>query len=255
MRHGTRFILALLSFLFFGPLLYLVLLSTSSHWNYPSILPVLSTIHWKEMISGSNGLLQSLFYSLFISLFVASATTVTGFFLSRIISRHRKKKWLIVFCYFPFVMSPVIYALMLNHFFIVAAVTGTLPGVLLAQAFITLPYSILLLTAFWDDKIISLEQLSYTLGASPLESLLKVVLPMARAPLILCFFQVFLVSWFEFGLTQVIGVGKVQTLTIKVYEYVAEANVFFAAISCLLILIPPVILLRLNKNVVLPTFD
>ena len=251
--HATLFALAALLLI---PVFYLLLLSFSAGWTYPALLPTrYSAVNWLAMMRGSSGLLQSLLLSLFISGIVASGTTAAGFMISGTISRHPQKKWLMLFCYFPFVMSPVMYALLLNHFFILAGLSGTLTGVLLAQLVITLPYCLILLQSFWDEKIAGLEQISHTLGATGSETFFKVILPVARPQLLLCFFQLFLISWFEFGLTQVIGVGKIHTLTLKVYEYVGEANPYFAAISSLLILLPPVILLRLNKQVVLPTFD
>jgi putative spermidine/putrescine transport system permease protein len=66
----------------------------------------------------------------------------------------------------------------------------------------------------------------------------------------LCFFQTFLFSWFEFGLTNMIGVGKVQTLTVRVYGFLQEANPFLAAVSSLLLMIPPFVLLLINRHFV-----
>jgi len=52
--------------------------------------------------------------------------------------------------------------------------------------------------------------------------------------LLLCFFQTFLLSWFQYGLTMLVGGGQVKTLPLKVYDFVWEANVFYAALaSCL----------------------
>jgi putative spermidine/putrescine transport system permease protein len=66
--------------------------------------------------------------------------------------------------------------------------------------------------------------------------------------LLIAFFQSFLISWFEFGLTNYIGGGQVQTLTLRVYQYIGEANIHLAALSSLLLVIPPLILLWLNKR-------
>jgi putative spermidine/putrescine transport system permease protein len=57
-----------------------------------------------------------------------------------------------------------------------------------------------------------------------------------------------LISWFEFGFTNFIGVGKVQTLTIKVYQFVLEANPYLAALASCLLLFPPILLLWRKKK-------
>jgi putative spermidine/putrescine transport system permease protein len=47
-----------------------------------------------------------------------------------------------------------------------------------------------------------------------------------------------------------IGVGKVQTLTVRVFEYVNEANSYLAALSGVLLFVPPLLLLYVNKRFV-----
>jgi putative spermidine/putrescine transport system permease protein len=73
-------------------------------------------------------------------------------------------------------------------------------------------------------------------------------LPLSKNAITLCFFQVFLVSWFEYGLTNLIGSGKVRTLTVSVFNFVTEANIFYAALSCCLLILPPMLLLYINKR-------
>ena len=57
-----------------------------------------------------------------------------------------------------------------------------------------------------------------------------------------CFFQTFLISWFQYGLTLLVGSGKVETLPLKVYDYVSEANLGYAAVAGCLLVLPPVLL-------------
>ncbi|MDX1591815.1 MAG: hypothetical protein R3283_07625, partial [Balneolaceae bacterium] len=59
------------------------------------------------------------------------------------------------------------------------------------------------------------------------------------------------ISWFEYGLTQFIGVGKVQTLTVMVYRYVSEANPYLAALAGVLLILPPITLLLINRKYLL----
>ncbi|WP_254245126.1 hypothetical protein [Hymenobacter sp. BRD67] len=63
--------------------------------------------------------------------------------------------------------------------------------------------------------------------------------------------QTFLLSWFDFGLTNVLSVGKVRTLTVQVFTYVGEANGALAAVASLILLVPPTLILLANKSVLL----
>lgn len=246
--------LALLVFLM--PFAFLFALSTASRWNFPNLLPSgYSTERWTGLIRNSDGLWQSLQLSCMIGLIVAVISTITGFSISRSISRHKKRKYLLFACYFPLALSPVIYSLLLNHYFILFNLSGTFTGVVIAQVIITIPFSILLLSSFWNETILSLEQVSTTLGSNLWQTIFRVVLPVALPQLLVCFFQTFLISWFEYGLTTIIGVGKVQTLTLKVYQYIGEANIFYAALSSCIIIFPPAIFLWINKRFVFSKFS
>lgn len=241
--------LALLAFII--PFVFLFILSIANGWNFPHLLPSgYSTGRWSGLIQNSAGLLQSLQLSFLIALIVAIVSTITGFTISHSISLHSKGKYLLFACYFPLALSPVIYSLLLNHFFIILNLSGTFTGVVIAQLIITIPFSILLLSSFWNENIRSLEQVSKTLGSNFTQTFFRVVLPVALPQLLVCFFQTFLISWFEYGLTTIIGVGKVQTLTLKVYQYIGEANIFYAALSSCIIVFPPAIFLWINKRFV-----
>ncbi|MFT6749600.1 MAG: putative spermidine/putrescine transport system permease protein, partial [Flavobacterium sp.] len=51
------------------------------------------------------------------------------------------------------------------------------------------------------------------------------------------------------GLTRIIGAGKIKTLTLSVFKYINEANVFYSALASCLLIIPPMLLIYINKKV------
>jgi putative spermidine/putrescine transport system permease protein len=237
------------SAVFVTPLLMLFLLSMASQWRFPSVLPQELTFQsWFTLFQNTNGLLEGFVRSLIISTAVALSATALGFWMSRYVAFHPKKTLLTAITYFPFVFSPVIFATVLNFYFIFLNLSGIMAGVMLAQLFITVPFAILLFVDHWDGKLKSLEDLVYTLGGNSSQAFLKVIIPVSKSMLLLCFFQAFLISWFDYGLTSVIGVGKVQTLTIKVFQFIGEANPYYAAVSSCVLVIPPLLFLFINKK-------
>lgn len=231
------------------PFLLLGMLSLADSWPYPEIFPnTWTTRRWLGLFSGSENLVRSLLLSLLISLVVATAATAGSFWVSRHLAYHRYREVWMSLAYFPYVFAPVILAACLQYFFIVSGLYGHLGGVILAQLFITFPYGVLFFHGFWNDRMLDMEQLVFTLGGSNRQAFFRVLVPAAGPALLTCFFQIFLISWFEYGLTQLIGVGKVPTLTLKVFSYVNEANIFLAALASCLLILPPVILLWLNKQ-------
>lgn len=232
------------------PVLLLLLMSVSKNWVFPSVLPQKYTAeNWLELLRG-NSVGISLLVSVAIALLVAFLSTVAGFITSHLIAYHTKRKYLLLLAYLPFVLSPVILAVCLKYYFNILNIAGTIFGVVLAQMIIAFPYCIIFFIGFWNQRIRQYQELVNTLGGNNYYAFNKIILPIAKPMLLVCFFQSFLISWFEYGLTSVIGYGKVQTLTIKVYQFLTEANMFYAALSCCLLIIPPVLLLWVNKKFV-----
>jgi len=233
------------------PFLVVLLLSASGSWVFPALLPGEWTLsRWEGLVGSSSELSWSLGVSLLISLSVATLATGLSFLSSRFIAYHRHRRRFLLLAYFPYVFAPVILAACIQFYFIRLGLSGKLPGVLLAQLLITYPFGLILFQGFWNDRMRNMEALTATLGGNFRQTLLKVLVPAAKGPLLVCFFQTFLISWFEYGLTTLIGVGKVQTLTIKVFQYINEADTFYAAMASSLLILPPVVLLWLNKRYV-----
>ena len=246
--HITRFIIATGCVL---PVVLLFGISLSQNWVFPYVMPQRFTAgNWLALTSKGNAIFTGLITSLGIALVVALCATSAGFFTSQVIAYHRFRKQLIILAYLPFVISPVIFAVCLKFYFIKMNLAGNVTGIVLAQLIIAFSYSIIFFAGFWNQRIKQYQMAVNTLGGNNRYAFKKVIIPVSRPMLLVCFFQCFLISWFEYGLTSIIGYGKVQTLTIKVYDFLTEANIYYAALSCCLLIVPPVVLLWLNKRII-----
>lgn len=246
---SKRVALGILLLSFIIPFGVLVYLSVSTEWYYPKLFSHPFTLsNWISFFDGRTGLLNSTGLSLFISLMVSAIATFVGFFVSRGIVYYTTNRWWLVSAYFPYVIAPVVLAVMLNYYFLQLGLSGTVFGVMAAQLLITVPYAVILFHGYWNRNIRNFENLVATLGGSFFDKVKHAILPSARGLLTVCFFQCFLISWFEYGLTQFIGIGKVETLTIMVYRYVAESNPYLAALAGTVLIIPPLLLLFVNRK-------
>ena len=245
------FILRLFVILVLFPFAFMIVLSFMSGWRFPELIPeYMGLRNWQTILGSEVGLLESFFSSFLISLSVAVVSTLTGFLLSRTVYYHPRKRVLNLLTYFPYILAPVVFAACLSYFFLKLGLFGNITGVIVAQFLIAFPYALLFFSSFWNKKIRSYEDLVATLGGTPIQKFTKVILPLAKSMLLICFFQTFLISWFEYGLTSIIGVGKVQTLTIKVFLFIKESNYYYGALACCLLIFPPIILLYFNKRYV-----
>lgn len=238
--------------LFVLPFCYLPALSLAAEWRYPDLFPSGWTLsHWIDLGASGGNWLTSALSSLLLALGVGLLSTSLGFLTARQLSAHPKRQWWLTLAYLPYVFSPVIYAHCIKFFFNISGISGTFAGVLLAQFILTYPFAMLLFFNHFDDRMRAMEELTYTLGGNARVAFWRVMVPVSRSILLICFFQTFLISWFEYGLTSVIGLGQVRTLTIAVFQYIGEANQYVAALASCLVSMPPLILLWLNQRFIL----
>lgn len=249
------FFIWLLSLLFALPLLYMLLRSVAFSWNWPDILPsVWSGKFWATMIAGGNALGHGLGRSIITAVITAVFATGLALPVSHAIAVHRYRRYWLLIAYFPFILAPVIYATTLRFYFVSLGLSSTVGGILIGHFLVAFPFAVLVLEGGWDNRMVSLAQQARSLGATSLQSWTKVVMPAFRGLLGLCLFQTFLISWFEFGLTSLIGQGQVRTLPVLVFQFVQESSASYAALASVLLMLPPFLLLLLNRKLLMRRF-
>ncbi len=249
--HGSFFRLGyrLLAAVLLLPILSLTYLSFVQQWEFPQLLDAQYSLqNWSDAFRGTDGLIESFLTSTVLALSTGFIATASGFLICRAIMYHRHKTLLLSLAYYPYLIAPVVLGVMLQFYFIKLGIMGTLAGVLLAQFLFIFPYAVLFFAGFWTEQTRAIEGQATTLGASPGQVLRRVLVPMAKAWLSTCFFQCFMISWFEFGVTKFVGIGKVSTLTVRTMQYVKEANPHVAAVAACLMVLPLVVFLLLNRR-------
>ena len=233
------------------PLAYLALLSVAGPWEFPALIPAsLRPDRWTLLLGRQQALLDSLLVSLFVSTTVAVLSTLAGFVTARAVAYHRRRSALLFLAYLPFAVSPVILGVSLLYVYIRLALVATVAGVVLSHTIFAYGFAVVYWVPFWNPEKRAFEDLVRTLGGTTGVAYRLVLLPLSRGPLLVCFFQTFLISWFQYGLTILVGSGKVDTLPLRVYAYVFEANLGYAAVASCLLVVPPIALLWLNTRIV-----
>ncbi|WP_223650818.1 ABC transporter permease [Hymenobacter psoromatis] len=254
MRFSSRskLLATALVLLFALPFGLLVLLAVAPAWRFPAALPPTYSLGaLRDLLAADSELLAGLGRSLLLASVVAVVATASGFWLARAVSRAARPARWEALSYLPYALPPVLLAVLIQPFIIRLHLSGSVGGVLLGLLLIAVPFATLLLRSFWTPQAREYEQLARTLGCTPQQALGRVLLPLAGPLLRTALFQTFLLSWFDFGLTNLLSVGKVRTLTVQVFTYVGEANAPLAAVASLLLLLPPALLLWANKNALL----
>lgn len=245
---GARFLKAFSAVFLLGPLVYLAVYALAEQWVFPALFPAFTLSHWSSLFKGTQGLTGSLGLSLLLSSFMATVSSILAFFTSRYLSYSKRSDRWQNLAYLPFALSPIVYAISIHFYFNYLGLSASIVGVMLAQLFVLFPYSIILFSTFWNPQVVAYEQAVATLGGNGFMQWKHGVWPLARNIFAFSWVQTFLISWFDFGMTQYIGVGKVKTLTLQVFQLVSEANPYLAAVAGCLLVLPPLLLLYFNKK-------
>lgn len=245
MVRKATFTLVLL--LYVLPIAVLLLLSVASTWVFPQVLPTIKPQLLFKIIGGDAG--WSFFTSLLVALPVAAIGTAVGFLSSyRLLGATRRGLWLWL-ALIPFCTAPVILSVEMQYYFIRFGLTAKQVGVVIGQLLIAIPYATVLFSLFWSTTRLKQEEAARTLGCSRLQIMQHIHIPAAGGILKLVFAQLFLFSWFEYGMTQMLGVGQVQTLPVLIFKSTQEANLALAAGACLVLILPPVIFIIFTRKI------
>lgn len=251
MPSSRRVLAAVVAMLCAAPLLFLGLLSVAGPWPYPELLPgSLRFDRWTRLLSGESDLFRSASLSFVLASTVGFFSTTLGLFTARAVSEHRHRRTLALVAYIPLAISPVILGVCLLYFYIRLRLVATISGVILAHVIFGYAYAVVFWIPFWNAEKRAYSDLVRTLGGRTRDFYWRVLLPLSRGPFLICFFQTFLISWFQYGLTLLVGSGKIETLPLKVYDYVGEANIGYAAVAGCLLVLPPILVAWTNHRIV-----
>lgn len=249
MKPSKRVLAALVALACGFPLAFLVGLSLATRWAPGEVWPAgLDASRWLEVLSGRGRLAASLGLSLAISLAVAAIGTAAGYLTSRAIAYSRHRDTLLLVAYVPYAFSPVVLGACLLFFALKLGLAGTVVGVVLAQVIFAYGFGTVFFVDFWTAEKRAYEELVYTLGGSVWAAHRHALVPLARGMARVAFFQVFLLSWFQYGLTLLVGSGRVKTLPLAVFDFVGEADLYYAAVAGCLLALPPLLLLAIDRR-------
>ncbi|AZB44063.1 ABC transporter permease subunit [Bacillus sp. FJAT-42376] len=139
----------------------------------------------------------------------------------------------------PILVPALLVAMGLHIAFIRLGLANEWSGVVLIQLLPTLPYTVKMFRAGFEQMGISFEQQARTLGASKLEIVKSIYLPMLLSSFRASAFLLFVISLGQFVLTSLIGGGSVLTLALVYFPYFEQADTaVLAAFSLLFAVIP-----------------
>lgn len=249
MLRNTLIVLVVL--ILFLPFLPLLIWSFAQGWFFPQLMPEQWTFqHWIQLLSPTSRVMEGLVQSLAIALITTALSLLVGLPAGRAIGvmEFPGKEALKLFLLTPIVVSPLATLMGIQFVLIRLGLNGTILGVILVHLMPTIPYVTLVLASVFANFDTGYEIQARSLGASPVQVLSQVTLPLIAPGVVVGALFAFLISWNEFLLTFFVGAGRVFTLPMVLFTLLQGGNNGLVAAVAITSVIPGLLFLLLASK-------
>lgn len=234
------------------PFVPVLLWSVTRGWFYPAILPpAVDLAAWGVVAAEASGIPAAVARSILIALGATLVAMLIGVPAGRALGLHTfpGKRWVEALVLAPLVVPPLAVAMGLHAVFLRLGLAGTATGVMIVHLVPTLPYVVLVSSSVFSRFDRRVEDQARTLGASRLQVIRHVTVPMLAPGLAVAALFAFLVSWSQYGLTLLVGGGQVPTMPLILNQYVTAGRSDVAAAIALLTVLPGLLALVLSARI------
>jgi len=250
-RHFLAgFYVLLVLFFLYGPLLIMILMGFNKSPLYT--LPIQFDLVWYAKLMKNERLLQAGLNSVLLALAVSVTSTVLGTLSAWALSRFtfRGKNLLQALLVPPITIPWLIIAIALLLMFFWLGIPRGLFAMYLGHVGVSLPYVILLMSARLQGSDPDLEDAARSLGANPLQTFLKVTLPIILPGVIGALMFTFTISFDNFIISHFLAPPGVSTLPVEIYSairkgFTPEIN----AISSIIFVFSAVLILLASRRI------
>lgn len=244
-----------------GPFIPLIIQSFAFRWAWPDLLPStwwleqreksMFPLAWDYVLSPYSNLWEATVNTVVIGLVVTAICLAISLPAAKVLARgqFRGKNAFEFFLSLPLIVPEAAIGIALLMIFIHLGLAGTYVGIVIAHLIPTIPYMVRMLTSVYQGLGRDFEEQAMILGASPLQVLRLVTLPMLLPGVVAGALFTFLVSTNIFLLTFFLGQGKVITLPTLLFSKISSGTLDASAAGlALIVTVPGIILLIISER-------
>ncbi len=207
------------------------------------------TFKWyKELIYDEN-IMMALYYTIIVAILSAIISTIIGTAASIGLSKFKSKKikkLVMIVSYIPVLNPDIVTGISLMLLFLFLKISLGFTTMLLAHITFGIPFVILSVMPKLKQSSASLYEAALDLGCTPMQAILKVVLPDIKPGIISGFLLAFTMSIDDFVISYFTTAGGVSNLSIQIYSMArmkispkvnAISTIMFTVVLMLLIII------------------
>jgi multiple sugar transport system permease protein len=147
-------------------------------------------------------------------------------------------------------MPPIVFIVPLFLLMQTFKLRNTYAGLILIFTTFNLPFTVWMLKSFFEEAPVELEEAAWIDGASRLQALLRIILPLTAPGLAATAVFAALLAWNEFLFALLLGGPETTTLPVFLASFIGERSVDWGDImaTAVLTVIPPTILVMLVQR-------
>jgi putative spermidine/putrescine transport system permease protein len=246
-----KVVLGLVITVLFLPFVPLLVWAFARGWYFPQLLPEQWSLqNWADVMAPSTRVLQGFFQSLLIASLSTGLALLVGLPAGRALGLmdFPGKGAIKLFLLLPIIVSPLATLMGIQFVLIRLGLSGTVAGVVLVHLLPTIPYMTLVLSSVYANFDPGYEAQARSLGASPVQVLWRITLPLIAPGVLVGALFAFLISWNEFLLTFFVGSGRVFTLPMVLFTSLQGGNTGLTAAIAITSIIPALIFLLFSSR-------
>lgn len=198
------------------------------------------SLRWYEDYLSEPRWLKATWLSIRLGIVVALVSTSLGFLSALAVNQYLRGGRTVIRALLvaPLIVPPIITAVAIFDIYSRVGLVRTFPGLVIAHAILALPFSFLVLESALRGLDTGPLEAARSLGATTGRAWWEVGLPSLAPALRASLIFSFLISWDEIVLTVFIGGVRLQTLPLRMYEFIStQIRPTLAAISALIVIV------------------
>ena len=232
---ASKVILTLTLLFFYLPIVYIIFFSFNESRSLTNFTGF--SLRWYEKMFSDSTMMESVFYTVIIALLATAVSTIVGTLTAIGLSKSKKAVQRLVeqVNNLPVMNPEIVTAIGLLMLFSALAVKKGFLTLLLAHIMFCIPYVMLSVTPKLRSLDPNLTDAAMDLGATPMQAIMKVIVPQIRPGIISGALIAFTMSFDDFIISYFVTGNGVQNISILVYTMSKRVNPSINALSTLII--------------------
>lgn len=234
------------------PIITMIIWSFINNYKWPDLFPSNFSLRgWKYIIQNNTRVLEVLKNSIFISIMTTIITIAISIPCAKSLAfeNFKGKKLVELLVFSPVIIPAVSIGMGLNIQFIRLGIARTYIGVILVCVVPCIPYAVNMIKEVFIITGRKYVEQAYVLGASKLDVIRKIFIPMIMPGVISASIMCYIVSFSQYFLVYLIGGGKIVTFTMDMFPFIQSGDRMMGSVYGIIFIGSTILLLSIMEYI------